>query len=142
MTAAHAENRKGWTSSHEEPCITAVKTACKLYDVKSVNLWGPLLESMEVGLSQSCVSQSCVSQSEPIMCVSHATSSRALPRIRPANYYSYMPTHDVARVLYLSIILTIARPSRLPGCFPSSLELNDEICRYNFLFGLHFWPCT
>ena len=45
---------------------TAVKTACKLYSVNSVNLWGPLLESMEEHLDVNRTGVPMVSRSSHV----------------------------------------------------------------------------
>ena len=72
--------------------VTSVMTACKLYGVRSVNLWGPLLESMEVHLMMTRIGVPMTERGASTVSRTH-TSSEALS----TDYYRMIEAVEFTR---------------------------------------------
>ena len=72
--------------------VTSVMTACKLYGVRSVNLWGPLLESMEAHLMMTRIGVPMTERGASTVSRTH-TSSEALS----TDYYRMIEAVEFTR---------------------------------------------
>ena len=72
--------------------VTSVMTACKLYGVRSVNLWGPLLESMEAHLMMTRIGVPMTERGASAVSRTH-TSSEALS----TDYYRMIEAVEFTR---------------------------------------------
>jgi len=72
--------------------VTSVMTACKLYEVRSVNLWGPLLESMEAHLMMTRIGVPMTERGASTVSRTH-TSSEALS----TDYYRMIEAVEFTR---------------------------------------------